>query len=99
VEQAFDHGVNYFYWGSLRRKQFGAGLRRLAPGPFPALAAIVFPGHPPRTISARASYSGGSHNPQRHHLPNPPSGSLLTRHHQLKWTVIFRERLAIPLRH
>jgi len=31
VEQAFDHGVNYFYWGSLRRKQFGDGLRRLAP--------------------------------------------------------------------
>jgi len=31
VEQAFDHGVNYFYWGSLRRKQFGEGLRRLAP--------------------------------------------------------------------
>jgi aryl-alcohol dehydrogenase-like predicted oxidoreductase len=31
VEQAFDHGVNYFYWGSLRRKRFGEGLRRLAP--------------------------------------------------------------------
>jgi aryl-alcohol dehydrogenase-like predicted oxidoreductase len=31
VELAFDHGVNYFYWGSLRRKQFGEGLRRLAP--------------------------------------------------------------------
>jgi len=30
VEQAFDHGVNYFYWGSLRRKPFGDGLRRLA---------------------------------------------------------------------
>jgi hypothetical protein len=31
VEQAFDHGLNYFYWGSLRRDQFGDGLRRLAP--------------------------------------------------------------------
>jgi aryl-alcohol dehydrogenase-like predicted oxidoreductase len=31
VEQAFDHGVNYFYWGTFRRKQFGDGLRRLAP--------------------------------------------------------------------
>lgn len=31
VEQAFDHGVNYFYWGSLRRHPFGEGLRALAP--------------------------------------------------------------------
>jgi aryl-alcohol dehydrogenase-like predicted oxidoreductase len=31
VEEAFDHGVNYFYWGSLRRKPFGEGLRRLGP--------------------------------------------------------------------
>lgn len=31
VEQAFEHGVNYFYWGSFRRKQFGDGLRQLAP--------------------------------------------------------------------
>jgi aryl-alcohol dehydrogenase-like predicted oxidoreductase len=31
VEQAFDQGVNYFYWGSFRRKQFGDGLRQLAP--------------------------------------------------------------------
>jgi len=30
VEQAFDHGMNYFYWGSLRRHPFGEGLRRLA---------------------------------------------------------------------
>jgi aryl-alcohol dehydrogenase-like predicted oxidoreductase len=29
VEQAFDHGVNYFYWGSLRRNAFGDGLRAL----------------------------------------------------------------------
>lgn len=31
VEQAFDHGVNYFYWGSFRRGSFGEGLRALAP--------------------------------------------------------------------
>ncbi|MGA2736139.1 MAG: aldo/keto reductase [Bryobacteraceae bacterium] len=31
VEQAFDQGVNYFYWGSLRRNSFGDGLRALAP--------------------------------------------------------------------
>jgi aryl-alcohol dehydrogenase-like predicted oxidoreductase len=31
VEQAFEHGVNYFYWGSIRRGGFGKGLRALAP--------------------------------------------------------------------
>jgi aryl-alcohol dehydrogenase-like predicted oxidoreductase len=31
LEQAFEHGVNYFYWGSLRRNSFGDGLRALAP--------------------------------------------------------------------
>jgi aryl-alcohol dehydrogenase-like predicted oxidoreductase len=31
VLQAFDHGVNYFYWGSFRRGPFGDGLRQLAP--------------------------------------------------------------------
>jgi aryl-alcohol dehydrogenase-like predicted oxidoreductase len=31
VEQAFEHGVNYFYWGSRRSPAFGEGLRRLAP--------------------------------------------------------------------
>jgi aryl-alcohol dehydrogenase-like predicted oxidoreductase len=31
VEQAFDHGLNYFYWGSIRRSRFGDGLRALAP--------------------------------------------------------------------
>jgi aryl-alcohol dehydrogenase-like predicted oxidoreductase len=30
VEQAFDLGVNYFYWGSMRRKRFADGLRNLA---------------------------------------------------------------------
>ncbi len=29
VEMAFDHGVSYFYWGTFRRGDFGAGLRRL----------------------------------------------------------------------
>src|SRR5580658_4897461 len=31
VEQAFDQGVSYFYWGSIRRNSFGDGLRALAP--------------------------------------------------------------------
>jgi aryl-alcohol dehydrogenase-like predicted oxidoreductase len=31
VEKAFEHGVNYFYWGSFRRGGFGDGLRALAP--------------------------------------------------------------------
>jgi aryl-alcohol dehydrogenase-like predicted oxidoreductase len=31
VEYAFDQGVNYMYWGSMRREAFGEGLRRLAP--------------------------------------------------------------------
>jgi aryl-alcohol dehydrogenase-like predicted oxidoreductase len=30
LEIAFDHGINYFYWGSIRRPGFGAGIRRLA---------------------------------------------------------------------
>jgi predicted aldo/keto reductase-like oxidoreductase len=31
VEMAFEHGVNYFYWGTIRRPSFGDGLRSLAP--------------------------------------------------------------------
>jgi aryl-alcohol dehydrogenase-like predicted oxidoreductase len=31
VERAFEQGVNYLYWGSMRRESFGAALRRLAP--------------------------------------------------------------------
>jgi aryl-alcohol dehydrogenase-like predicted oxidoreductase len=31
VQAAFEHGVNYFYWGSLRTEKFGAGLQRLRP--------------------------------------------------------------------
>jgi aryl-alcohol dehydrogenase-like predicted oxidoreductase len=31
VEFAFEQGVNYFYWGSVRRGSFGEGLRRLMP--------------------------------------------------------------------
>ena len=31
VERAFEQGVNYFYWGSIRRNSFGDGLRALAP--------------------------------------------------------------------
>ncbi len=30
VEYAFERGINYFYWGSLRKSDFGAGVRRLA---------------------------------------------------------------------
>jgi aryl-alcohol dehydrogenase-like predicted oxidoreductase len=30
LEMAFDHGINYFYWGSVRRPGFGEGIRRLA---------------------------------------------------------------------
>ncbi len=29
VEHAFEHGVNYIYWGSLRRKAFAEGVRSL----------------------------------------------------------------------
>lgn len=31
VERAFEHGLNYFYWGSRRSPGFAEGLRRLAP--------------------------------------------------------------------
>ena len=30
LEIAYEHGINYFYWGSIRRPQFGAGIRKLA---------------------------------------------------------------------
>jgi predicted aldo/keto reductase-like oxidoreductase len=30
VERAFEHGVNYFYWGTFRRGGFGQGIRHLA---------------------------------------------------------------------
>jgi len=30
VEEAFEHGVNYFYWGALRRGMMAEGIRRLA---------------------------------------------------------------------
>jgi aryl-alcohol dehydrogenase-like predicted oxidoreductase len=30
VERAFEHGVNYIYWGSARRASFGDALRRMA---------------------------------------------------------------------
>lgn len=31
LERAFDEGVNYFYWGTYRRRAFAEGLRNLAP--------------------------------------------------------------------
>jgi len=30
LEYAYDHGINYFYWGSVRRPGFAEGIRRLA---------------------------------------------------------------------
>ena len=30
VEEAFEHGVNYFYWGALRRDMMAGGIKRLA---------------------------------------------------------------------
>jgi len=30
LELAYDHGINYFYWGSVRRPGFGRGIRNLA---------------------------------------------------------------------
>ncbi len=30
LQYAYDHGINYFYWGSVRRPGFGEGIRRLA---------------------------------------------------------------------
>jgi aryl-alcohol dehydrogenase-like predicted oxidoreductase len=30
VERAFERGINYFYWGTLRAKKFGEGLRNVA---------------------------------------------------------------------
>jgi len=30
VEAAFEHGVNYFYWGTFRRSGFGQAIRNLA---------------------------------------------------------------------
>ena len=31
LERAFEQGVNYFYWGTYRRRAFAEGLRNLAP--------------------------------------------------------------------
>ena len=30
LQLAYDHGINYFYWGSIRRPGFGSGIRNLA---------------------------------------------------------------------
>jgi hypothetical protein len=30
VERAFEQGVNYLYWGSMRRRAFGQAIRNLA---------------------------------------------------------------------
>ncbi|HUI76979.1 MAG TPA: aldo/keto reductase [Bryobacteraceae bacterium] len=31
VERAFDHGINYLYWGTIRRDSFGEAIRNLKP--------------------------------------------------------------------
>jgi aryl-alcohol dehydrogenase-like predicted oxidoreductase len=31
VEHAFEHGINYLYWGTFRRKAFGDAIRNLKP--------------------------------------------------------------------
>ena len=31
VERAFERGVNYLFWGSMRRAGFGGAIRQLAP--------------------------------------------------------------------
>jgi aryl-alcohol dehydrogenase-like predicted oxidoreductase len=41
VERAFERGINYFYWGSLRQPRFGAGIRRLAPRHRDAIVVVV----------------------------------------------------------
>ncbi|MEE9278854.1 MAG: hypothetical protein V3V67_01635, partial [Myxococcota bacterium] len=30
IEEAFDRGVNYLYWGTFRRSAFGRAMRNLA---------------------------------------------------------------------
>lgn len=41
IEHAFDRGVNYFYWGSIRRPAFGRGVRRIAQRDRDALVVVV----------------------------------------------------------
>src|SRR5437773_1458193 len=46
VEYAFERGLNYFFWGSLRRPDFGRGIRHLVRG-----------GHRDRLVVAIESYA------------------------------------------
>ena len=46
VERAFDHGVNYLYWGSRRRGDFGRGIKNL-----------VAAGHRDKLVVVIQSYS------------------------------------------
>jgi predicted aldo/keto reductase-like oxidoreductase len=41
VERAFERGLNYFYWGSLRKPGFGAGVRNLAPAHREKMVVVV----------------------------------------------------------
>lgn len=40
-EEAFERGVRYFYWGSLRKKQMGDAIRNLAPRHRSELVVVV----------------------------------------------------------
>jgi aryl-alcohol dehydrogenase-like predicted oxidoreductase len=54
VERAFEHGIDFFFWGALRRASFGAGLRRLAARKREAIA-IAIQSFAPRPWMLRAS--------------------------------------------
>jgi aryl-alcohol dehydrogenase-like predicted oxidoreductase len=41
LERAYDSGINYFYWGSIRRPGFGRGVRRLARRGREAIAVAI----------------------------------------------------------
>jgi aryl-alcohol dehydrogenase-like predicted oxidoreductase len=41
LAHAFERGVNYFYWGSIRRPAFGRGVRRLAAARRDELVVVV----------------------------------------------------------
>lgn len=41
LERAYDSGINYFYWGSIRRPGFGDGIRRLARRGRESIAVVI----------------------------------------------------------
>ncbi len=54
VERAFDRGINYFYWGSVRRPSFGKGVRTIAQRDRASLVVCV------QTYTRAASLMRGS---------------------------------------